>query len=241
MIIHIGGVPRVGKNKTAVYLAVSHYSKENSLIKQLIRKKRGLDPIYNNVYSNFPILLDRRKKIYANEISIYDLNGEYRLRENAMIVIDEMPVTFDALDWKDFPKAIGDYLHVHGHYHINSIILVAQHPKRLPNKPRDIAEILWRIKKFKKLPLLPWGRLNAVQYFQFDDYGKPEYIDKKVATYDFEIVKKWCNLKNIHSRYKHDYMYPRIADKPMLEHNEYNALYLSKKQILCNFYGVGKK
>lgn len=235
-IVTIGGKPRAGKNLTAVYLAKKHYQQENSFIKRHIRKKKGYDEIYNNVYSNFPILLDKKRKRYSNEVSINDLKGQHRFRENAFIIIDEMQITYDSMEYKDFPKTIASFLQTHGHYHINSIVLISQHPRRIPNKPREIAEIFWRIKSFKKLPLLNFGLLKATQYYEFDDYGKSDLIDKNIATYEFDIVRKLVNVKDLYNRYKTDYMYARIKDKPMLEHKEFKSLELSREQIYLLFF-----
>lgn len=238
MLVSIGGKPRSGKNLTAVYLAKKHFKNENSIIKRLIRKRKGLDPIYNNIYSNFPILLDKKKNIYCNEISVFKLNGELRLRENAFVIIDEMQVSYDSMEYKDFPKNIATFLQTHGHYHINTIMLISQHPKRIPNKPRDITEIFWRIKSFKKLPFLPIGHLKATQYYEFSDYGKSDLINKDYAEYEFDKVSKWCLITDLYSRYKTDYFYELIADKPLIEHKEYKTLHLSRKQIFSNFYNV---
>ena len=73
------GVPGSGKTLNATRLAIQHYKKENSFIKRLIIKlgvllhvKRAkIEEIYrsrfyhsfvNNVYSSYPILLDKKKK-----------------------------------------------------------------------------------------------------------------------------------------------------------------------------------
>jgi hypothetical protein len=237
-LISLGGIPGAGKNLTGVYLAKRHYKSENNFIKRIIRKRKGLEKIYNNVYSNFPILLDKKNNVWSNEVSIHQLNGEYRFRENAFIEIDEMQISFDSMEYKDFPKTIATFLQTNRHYHINTIVLISQHPKRIPNRPRDISEIFWRIKSFKKLPLLPIGHLKATQYYQFEDYGKSDKLPKDVATYDFNIVSKWCFIKDLYNRYRSDYFYPMIEDKPLISHREYNDFKLSKKQILKNFYNI---
>lgn len=229
-LLTISGKPRAGKNLTSVYLAKKHYLKENTFIKF---KKRGL---YNNVYSNFPILLDRKKKIFSNKVTLNDLKFNYRFLPNSLIIIDEMQFIHDSLEYKTFPEIIGKYLQTHGHYFISDIILISQHPKRIPNKPRDLAEVYIKVKSFKKLPLLPIGYLNAVQYYQFEDYGKPDSIDKKIATYDFDKMKKLCFIKDLYVRYCSTYLYPLVKDLPLLNRGTYDSIYMSKSDIISLFY-----
>ena len=77
MISVISGLPGKGKNVYATYLAKKHYQRENSLISRLKRSLRHCPSRINNVYSTYPILLDKRRKIYSNVISLNSLNAKH--------------------------------------------------------------------------------------------------------------------------------------------------------------------
>ena len=50
-VIFLNGLPGRGKNLTGTYLAIKHLKKD----------KQRKPKIVNNVYSSYPILLDKRK------------------------------------------------------------------------------------------------------------------------------------------------------------------------------------
>ena len=85
------GLPGSGKTEFLTYLAVKHYKKENSLLRLWIRKYiRKLSDIYvNNVYTDYPVLLDLKNNIYSNKVHINDLDNSYRFKKGAFIGIDE--------------------------------------------------------------------------------------------------------------------------------------------------------
>ena len=96
-VIGLHGVPGSGKTLSVAVIARKHYKRENSLIKKVIykifstlpgkpgikfKKKLEYYKIFpkgriNNVYSSYPILLDRKRNIYSNKFSIFDFNNKY--------------------------------------------------------------------------------------------------------------------------------------------------------------------
>ena len=75
-VISINGLPGKGKTLLSTHLAIKHFKNQNKFFPKLIRKLQRKEVIYNSVYSNFPICLDKRKKIYSNRVSVYDLMNQ---------------------------------------------------------------------------------------------------------------------------------------------------------------------
>ena len=61
MISCISGLPGMGKNVYATYLAKKHFNKENNLLKRFIRRVKHKELYINNVYSTYPIILNKKK------------------------------------------------------------------------------------------------------------------------------------------------------------------------------------
>ena len=79
-MVIIDGIPGVGKTKTMVYLAQQQFRKANSkrLRKQRLKAKLNEktpfvdnNGFYHFVYSNFPILLNKKHNIYTQKTSLY--------------------------------------------------------------------------------------------------------------------------------------------------------------------------
>ena len=64
MISCISGLPGMGKNVYATYLAKKHFNKENNLLKRFVRKIKHKELYVNNVYSTYPIILNKKNKIH---------------------------------------------------------------------------------------------------------------------------------------------------------------------------------
>ena len=65
-VISINGLPGKGKTLTGTMIALKHFKKENNSLKRLIRKIKKESVYVNNVYSNYPILLNKRKNKKVN-------------------------------------------------------------------------------------------------------------------------------------------------------------------------------
>ena len=77
-VIAICGLPGSGKTLFSTYLQLKYYKKQNGIIKKLIRKIKKEDVLVNNVYSNYPILFNKRKSIYSNRVGFYDLENLFK-------------------------------------------------------------------------------------------------------------------------------------------------------------------
>ena len=172
MISSIHGLPGVGKNVYATYLALKHYKKTNSLIKRGIRRICHEKIWINNIYTSYPILLDKKRKVYSRQIKPDDLRNQYSFLPNALIIIDEIQSFYDSDEYKKFPKEIAVFNQFHRHFDIDDIYYITQHPSRLMKKLRILCCEFDKVKTFINIPFINIGFMHIIRYFEFDDYGK---------------------------------------------------------------------
>lgn len=182
----------------------------------------------NNVYSNFPIHLytyfDKKnlkfKKVYSNKVSLWDLDNSYQFLPYSLIIIDEVQLYIDSDEFSDKIsrenfRPIGKFLQAHRHYGIKDIVFISQHPGRVMKKIRDVTNEFLQVKRFKKLPFLPFGYMVGVMYYEFESYGKSTKIDKKFCNYDFKRVFRICNIKKLYGKYDTCYLSRLNDNKPL--------------------------
>lgn len=256
MLISYCGVPGSGKTLHSVGDdALKKYKKDNSSFKKFIYwlgyklkiKSATNNFLYykcfpknkiNSIYSNFPILLDKKNKIYSNKVSLFDLEGQYSFLPNSLIIIDEVQLYIDSDDYKDKDlnlriRRIGKFLQSHRHFGIDRIIFVSQHPSRIFKKGRNICE---SYSKHYKIFKLPFGLtfIKTIIYFDLDSYGKFIPKDRKLRKMlDFDFKKKLIIFnrkkayKSYHSRYLCEYNY----NKPLLDLGTYDNLSISYDEV----------
>ena len=169
-VISINGLPGKGKTLTGTMIALKHFKKENNSLKRLIRKIKKESVYVNNVYSNYPILLNKRKKIYSNRVSIYDLKNQYSFQPNSLIIIDEIQLFYDSDEFKTFPRIIANFNQAHRHFLIKDIIYISQHPSRVVKKLRNVVSEYYRIKTKIMIPILKIGIITCRVTYEFEDY-----------------------------------------------------------------------
>ena len=93
-----------------IRIAINHYKHENNILKRnavkllakfKIKKMVILNDYYNkfpyskinNVYTIYPILLDKKYKIYSNSINNWDLNNQYYFDPNGLILINKLKIS----------------------------------------------------------------------------------------------------------------------------------------------------
>ena len=104
-----------------------------------------------------------------------------------LIAIDEIHVTFDSTDWKNFPPAILAMLSFNRKYGLE-FLCSSQIYERIPKKIRDIANYTVICKNIGHM-----DRLFRCYYFRKDDYesqfegkkAKADYIKEYIADDDF--------------------------------------------------------
>lgn len=254
MLISYCGVPGSGKTLDATREALKHYKKENKPIKKFINYlfyKTGINKdnfLYyknfpknkiNSVYSNYPILLDKKNKIYSNYCNIWDLNNNYSFYPNSLIIIDEIQLYIDSEDYKDKNinqkiKRIAKFLQAHRHFGIDNIIFISQHPSRIFKKGRNICESYLKHKKVLNIPLIPISIIRTVGYYELDYYGR--YIPKDRETrkkLEFDYYKKirFFNRKKVYKAYSSRYLSKYNYDKPLIDYGTFNKLLLDYEQL----------
>lgn len=197
-VIGLHGIPGTGKSVSGVSVALRHYKKENSILKQFIRYLKKESILINNVYSNFPILLDKKHNIYSNIINIDDLDNTYSFKYNSIIILDEVQAFYDSYrDFKKFPVGISSFFQMHRHFGVKDIYVISQHPRRIITYIRDVISQYHRIKHFYKLRLLNLGIICYRKCYEFEDFTesftrdkeRKKILDIKTGFYIFKLSK----------------------------------------------------
>lgn len=220
-VIGLHGIPGCGKTASSVAIALKHYKKTNSVFKRFIRYIKKEDIIINNVYTNFPILLDKKHNIYSNIVSIYDLDNSKRFLKNSIIIIDEVQSFFDSYrDFKKFPSSISTFFQFHRHFEIKDIYVISQHPRRIITYIRDVISEYHRIKSFKKIKLLGIGLVCYKICYEFEDYTSSFTRDKEYKKL-LQIKTRFYvfKLRKVFKRFKSRYLEVFNKDKPYLNDN----------------------
>lgn len=239
MIVSINGLPGLGKNVYATYLAKKHFKHENSLIKKFFRYIHHEEIYSNNVYSTYPIILNKRKKIYSNMITLNDLDNSYRFKENSIIIIDEVQSFYDSDEYKDFPKKIAVFNQFHRHFKIKDIYYISQHPSRIVKKLRNVTCKYTKIRKFKVIPIINLGIMYFTNYYEFDDYGKWHHPKKDQRTYDVDNHFKLFFVNPIFKSYNSIYLKVLNENKPLHNKGQFKSTYLSKEDVINIFNDIG--
>ena len=225
------GLPRSGKTETLTDMALKHYSRTNSLLRKCIRKYMHKPIIINNVYTNYPILLDKKNNIYSNIVHIDDLKNQYSFLPHSFIGFDEPQLDYESLDFKMFPRAIGMFMQAHGHFLIDDIVFATQHPNRLVMYEKNIMTEYKRIHNIFKIPFTPYKLLIIRSCYELCDYDYICTRDKEVRRmHDIKIHFKLTNSKKVHSRYKSRYLSVLNSDKPLINKGTYTNLDLTEEQ-----------
>lgn len=238
MITSIHGLPGSGKNVYATYLALKKYKNTNSFLRRTIRKFKHYPIIINNVYSSYPILLDRKRMIFSHKVSPYDLKNQYSFLPNALIIIDEIQSFYDSDEFKDFPKEIATFNQFHRHFGIQDIVYISQHPSRVIKKLRNVTCQFRKIQSFTKFPFLPFGFLYYTNYYEFEDYGKWHHPSREMKTYDVDNHIVFFNVKKVFESYNSIYLHTLNDDKPLINKGDFRYLDLTQRDILGIFNDV---
>ncbi len=231
-VISINGLPGKGKTLTSVYLAKQHFKKQNKLFIRILRKLRRKPEYYNSVYSNFPILLNKRKKIYSNKLSIYDLNNNYSFLLDSILIIDEIQLFYDSDEYKTFPRRIANFNQAHRHFGIKDIYYISQHPSRIVKKLRNVMCEYYRIKKVFRIPILNIGFITARVTYEFEDYDQAFTRDKELKKMrDIKGKIFFVNFKKLYKSYNTCYLAPLNSDKPLLDIGNYDNLELKDESL----------
>ena len=239
MISCISGLPGKGKNVYATYLALKHYDKTNSLLKRCIRIIKHQDFIINNVYSTYPILLDKKKMIYSRLVTLDDMKNQYSFLKDSLIIVDEVQSFYDSDEFKDFPKEIAVFNLFHRHFGIKDIYYISQHPSRIVKKLRNVSSCFIKIRSFLKIPFLKIGIMYYTNYYEFEDYGKWHHPTKEMKTYDVDNHFVIFGLRRIYKSYNSIYLKVLNENKPLIDKGSFINTKLTEEQIYSIFGDIG--
>lgn len=177
----------------------------------------------NNVYSTYPILLDEKRKIWSNVVSLYDLDNSCSFYPDSLIITDEVQLFVDSDEYKDKAKKkkisdIGKFLQAHRHFGVKQIIFTSQSPSRIFKKARNIVVGYLKQNKIIDLPL-GISIMRGVIYYDFDYYGK--YIprdreERKKLPFDYKKVFKVFRRNKVYRSYDSRYLSLYNYEKPLL-------------------------
>lgn len=227
-VIYIGGVPGTGKTLFITYLMKKKYRQENNIFKRLFTKKR-----YINIFSNYPILLD--KNHYSYKCTLSDFNVFKKHIPDSDFVFDEFQSYYDSLDYKNFPKNISKNFQFHRHFGIKDIYLISQHPSRIVKQARILINEFYQITRFVKIPFIGIGFLRYNIYFNFEDYGRSVNVKKDDVNYDFKKKFVFFKYKKVFKSYNTKYLRALVDDKPYINTFNYDHVDLSLNDINKNF------
>ena len=247
-LISLCGVPGSGKTLNATRIALKHYKHENNIIKYCLTyvlskvpklKDKVCFEYYlkfpkrkiNNVYSNYPILLDKRNHIYSNKITLWDLNNDYSFEPNACIIIDEVQLYADSDEYKDkeVNKKLGriaKFLQAHRHYGVKTIIFTSQNPSRIFKKARNICESYFKQCKVINIPFTPISIMRGIGYYDLDFYGRfipKSHEEKKKLPFDYYKKIYFFNRNMIFKAYDSRYLSNYNYNKPLLDKGVYSS------------------
>lgn len=224
-VIAVCGLPGSGKSLFTTYLARKHYRRLN-------RFKFGKHK-KNYVYSNYPISLD--KGVYSHRISLYDFNTYYKWNAHSCVVLDEIQLYFDSLEFKDFPKVIRNNFQLHRHFGIDNIYIVSQHPSRIVKQLRVLACEFYDVIRMVKIPFTPFAFFRYNIYYNFEDFGKSTKVKKSDVSYKFAKRFAIFNYKKVYKSYSTIYMSSLVQDKKSFNSSMFNERVMSKEDILGTF------
>ena len=243
------GVPGSGKTLNATYQAIKHYRRENNEIKYFISfifskigiKSKKIDFDYYKrfphhriiyIYSNYPILLDKKRNIYSNKVTLWDLNNDYSFLPNSLIIIDEIQLYADSDEYKDkiVNKKLGKiakFLQAHRHFGVKEIIFISQHPSRIFKKGRNICESYLKLRKIINIPFTPYSLILGTGYYEMEFYGRfipKNREEKKKLPFDYYRFFRIFNRYKVYNAYDSRYLSNYNYNKPLSESGLYEGL-----------------
>jgi len=224
-VVVVCGLPGTGKSMFTTYLAKKHYKRLNRF--NFFKKKK------NYVYSNYPIKLDR--KHFSKFVNLDDLNLKHSWNAGSCIILDEIQLYFDSLDFKEFPRDTRTTFQLHRHFGISDIYIVSQDPSRIVKQLRILGCEFYDIIGYLKIPFMPFAIFRYNIYYKDEDFGKSTKVKKSEVSYKFKKRIKFVNYKKIYKSYDTCYMSNLVADKPAYESPEFNSRVMTKNEILSTF------
>lgn len=219
-VIAVCGLPGSGKSLFTTYLARKQYKRLNRFN---FKEKK------NFIYSNYPIKLD--KEHYSKAVGLSDLSLNNSWETGSTVILDEIQLYFDSLEFKEFPKTTRNAFQLHRHFGISNIYINSQHPSRIVKQVRVLVSEFYDIVKFIKIPFTPWCLFCYNVYYNADDFGKSVKVNKADVSYKFSKRHLFMNYKKIYKSYDTIYMNNLVSDKPVYDSKEFTSKIMTKSDI----------
>lgn len=258
-ILCFSGIPGSGKTLDSTYESLRHYRRQNRALKRYFayafalipgrlgknaRMKRDYIRSFpynriNNVYSTYPILLDKKRQIYSLKWSIWDFDNKHSFLPDALFVNDEIQLYVDSDEYDDKIKKkyisyVAKFMQSARHFGCSGIILCTQHPSRLFKKARNVASGFVQHKKMFVLPIFKIGFIKTIQYFILEDYGKfipKSREERKKLPFEYKKKIKFMNFNKIFNSYDSRYLAQYNYEKPLYPSLPYKSLKMEYKDI----------
>lgn len=224
-VIAICGLPGSGKTLFATYLGIKSYKKSNFLKKNKECK----------LFSNYPILINKNKNIYSNKVSLWDFDVYLKWLYHSVVILDEIQLYFDSLEFKNFPKKIRNNFQLHRHFGIDNIYILSQHPSRIVKQLRVLACEFYDITLFFKIPFTPFCFLRYNIYYNYEDFGKSVRVKPDDVPYKFKKKFAIFNYKKIYKSYNTCYMYGIVRDKEYVNVDSFKDKTMTTNEIKDTF------
>ena len=234
----------VGKSLVTKFLIIFYFF----FWKKVKRNFNSLDyDFYNlfphkkivNVYSSYPICLDKRLGIMSERVELMDLRNNYSFYPNSLIIIDELQLYIDSDEYADKEKnkiisKIAKFLQAHRHFGIKQIIFTSQSPSRIFKKARNIIIGYLKQNRIIKIPFTSLAIMTGVLYYDFEYYGR--YIPKdreerKKLPFDYKKVFEVFNINKTYTAYDSKYLSLYNYSKPLLNRGRWTSSKLEEATL----------
>lgn len=250
-VIIVDAKPGFGKTLSMSWFALDNFKRKNPPLKIWFTEKILRKPyIYDlSEYSDFPILLkDKRKngkpyyykdingdilssdKLYTLSFRIFDLFCGHYFLPGANFYIDEIQQKYDSMEYKDFPDSIAHYFQCHRHFD-NNIYTNSQSQSRIIKRVLCLGEEFWSIYSFRIL--LGFCIMHIRITYEMHNNLESNNGNLNVDSTDKRLIFR---IKKIGGRYSSKYLSAILDDTPPYQTKMYDSLYLTKEQILHNFF-----
>lgn len=175
--------------------------------------------------------LKKKKDIYSNRVTLFDLVPSNRFIKHSSIFIDEAQAFYDSEEHKEFPKEIAVFNQFHRHFDIDNIYYISQHPSRIMKKLCVLASEFDKIKTFINIPFINIGFMHIVSYFERDDYGKYNHPKKECKTYDVKNKYSLFLTKKVFKSYDSKYLRVLNENQPLYDMGQFDSLKMTDREI----------
>lgn len=242
----------VGKSWSAKFIIIFYFF----FFKDFRNKFNSLDYDYYklfehekivNVYSSYPILLDKRLNIWTKKVTLYDLMNNYSFLPNSLIIIDETQLYIDSDEYSDKKtnKIIGKiakFLQAHRHFGIKEIIFTSQSPTRIFKKARNIIVGYLKQNRILKIPFTQLAVMFGILYYDFEYYG--HYIPKdkeerRKLPFAYKKVIEVFNINKVYEAYDSKYLSLYNYTKPLLDRGSWTDFKVPEEVLKMLFEDDG--